>query len=141
MKHKNTQPLYIFNRENPQNSEPPNGSRRGLDYIALDFTYVCLKKSIRIVQLYFACYKGPFKYHCRGPHCNPVQGQYTARTGFSLCSISTQLEKLFNTGFPGDENRFFPLGNTTHETPGFNYRDGFAVLLNFFEFSWFIHTL
>ena len=28
MKHKNTQPLYIFNRENPQNSEPQNGPRR-----------------------------------------------------------------------------------------------------------------
>ena len=37
MKHKNTQPLYIFNRENPQNSEPQNGPRSGLDYIALDF--------------------------------------------------------------------------------------------------------
>ena len=35
MKHKNTQPLYIFNRENPQKSEPQNGPRRGLDFIAL----------------------------------------------------------------------------------------------------------
>ena len=35
MKHKNTQPLYIFNRENPQNSEQQNGPRSGLDYIAL----------------------------------------------------------------------------------------------------------
>ena len=34
-KHKNTQPLYIFTRENPQNSEPQNGLRSGLDYIAL----------------------------------------------------------------------------------------------------------
>ena len=34
-KHKNTQPLYIFNRENPQNSEPHNVPRRGLDFIAL----------------------------------------------------------------------------------------------------------
>ena len=25
LKHKNTQPSYIFNRENPQNSEPQNG--------------------------------------------------------------------------------------------------------------------
>ena len=24
-KHKNAQPIYIFNRENPQNSEPQNG--------------------------------------------------------------------------------------------------------------------
>ena len=35
LKHKNTQPLYIFNRENPQNSEPQNSPRRGLDFIAL----------------------------------------------------------------------------------------------------------
>ena len=26
---------YIFNRENPQNSEPQNGPRRGLDFIPL----------------------------------------------------------------------------------------------------------
>ena len=39
LKHKNTQPLYIFNRENPQNSEPQTGPRRGLDFIALsEFT-------------------------------------------------------------------------------------------------------
>ena len=37
LKHKNTQPLYIINRENPQNSETQNGPRRGLDFIALLF--------------------------------------------------------------------------------------------------------
>ena len=26
----------IFNKENPQNSEPQNGPRRGLDFIALN---------------------------------------------------------------------------------------------------------
>ena len=35
MKYKNTQPSYIFHRENPQNAEPQNGPRRGLDFIAL----------------------------------------------------------------------------------------------------------
>ena len=35
LKKENTQPLYIFSRENTQNSEPQNGPRRGLDYIAL----------------------------------------------------------------------------------------------------------
>ena len=29
------QPSYIFNRENPQNSEPQNGPRRKLDFIDL----------------------------------------------------------------------------------------------------------
>jgi hypothetical protein len=43
LKHKNTQHLYIFNRENSQNSEPQNGPRRGLDFIALDtFEYKTL---------------------------------------------------------------------------------------------------
>ena len=36
LKHKNTQPSYIFNRENPQDSELQNGPRRGLDFIALN---------------------------------------------------------------------------------------------------------
>ena len=40
LKHKNIQPLYIFNRENPQNSEPQNGPRSGLDYIALITTFL-----------------------------------------------------------------------------------------------------
>jgi len=35
LKHKNTQPLCIYNKENPQNSEPQNGPMRGLDCIAL----------------------------------------------------------------------------------------------------------
>ena len=35
LKHINTQSTYIFNRENLQESEPQNGPRRGLDFIAL----------------------------------------------------------------------------------------------------------
>ena len=35
LKHKISQPVYIFNRENYRNSESPNGPRRGLDFIAL----------------------------------------------------------------------------------------------------------
>ena len=38
LKHKISQPIYIFNRENSQNSESPNGPRRGLDFIALGAT-------------------------------------------------------------------------------------------------------
>jgi hypothetical protein len=33
-----TQPIYIFNRENPQISESPNDPWRGLDFIALVYT-------------------------------------------------------------------------------------------------------
>ena len=39
LKHENTQPLYIFKRKNPRNSEPQNGPRRGLDFIALISCY------------------------------------------------------------------------------------------------------
>ena len=46
IKIKNTQPLYIFNRENPQNSEPQNGLRRGLDFIALHFWAYLVWRSI-----------------------------------------------------------------------------------------------
>ena len=35
LKHHSIQPIYIFNWENPQNSEPQNSPRRGLDFIAL----------------------------------------------------------------------------------------------------------
>ena len=52
MKHKNTQPSYIFNSENLQNSEPQNGPRRGLDFIALHF--------IKLDPT-----KGPSKYYVR----------------------------------------------------------------------------
>ena len=39
LKHHSTQPILIFNRENPQNSESPNGPKRGLDFIALGCSY------------------------------------------------------------------------------------------------------
>ena len=42
LKHHSTQPIYTFNRENPQNSESPNGPRRGPDFIAFrKTTYKC----------------------------------------------------------------------------------------------------
>ena len=42
------QPLYIFNKKNPQNSEPQNGTRRGLDFIALSYVNAPLQKSMHI---------------------------------------------------------------------------------------------
>ena len=48
LKHKNMQPLYIFNKKNPQNSEPQNGPRRGLDFIALSYVNAPLQKSMHI---------------------------------------------------------------------------------------------
>ena len=48
-------------------------------------------------------------------HCNPIQGQYRARTGF-----------------PGDGNRIFPVRKSTQGKSCFHYRDGFAVCLLIF---------
>ena len=41
-------------------------------------------------------------------HCNPVQGQYRARTGFSLCSISTQGKTCFHYRVPRWWKQVFP---------------------------------
>ena len=67
-------------------------------------------------------------------HCNPVQGQYRASTGPEQgfpCVLFPHREKpVFITGFPGDGNRFFPVGKSTQGKPCFHYRDGFAVMKN-----------
>ena len=49
MKHKNTQPLYIFNRENPKNSEPQNGTRSGLD-VLMNWCNMISKSTIKTVS-------------------------------------------------------------------------------------------
>ena len=48
-------------------------------------------------------------------HCNPVQGQYRdgLEKGFLCVAFPQRETPVFNTGFPGDENRFFPAINTT----------------------------
>ena len=57
-------------------------------------------------------------------HCKPIP---VIKTGFSLCTFSHREKPVFITGFPSDENRVFPVGNTTQGKPCFYYRDGFAV--------------
>ena len=52
LKHKNTQPLYIFKRENPQNSESQNGPRKGLDFIALYLVESRLLLLVRAMSYY-----------------------------------------------------------------------------------------
>jgi hypothetical protein len=68
-------------------------------------TSYCEKKLLE-----FEAVSREFANLLRSLHCNPVQGQYRARTGF-----------------PGDENRVFSVRNTTQGKPCFHYRDGFAV--------------
>ena len=41
-------------------------------------------------------------------HCNPVQGQYRARTGFSLCSFHTQGKTCFHFRVPRWWKQAFP---------------------------------
>ena len=66
----------------------------------------------------------------------PLQFPYRAGSGPEQgfpCVVFPHREKpVFNTGFPGDENRFFPVGNTTQGKPCFHNRDGFAVHLGEF---------
>ena len=48
------------------------------------------------------------------------------------CVLFPHREKpVFITGFPGDGNRFFPVGKSTQGKSCFHYRDGFAVYLAF----------
>ena len=63
-------------------------------------------------------------------HCNPVQGQYRARTGFSLCSKFSQgktcfhyREPLFSLQGPCIYYREFPVRITTQGNPCSHYRE------------------
>ena len=63
-------------------------------------------------------------------HCNPVQGQYRARTGFSLCSKFSQgktcfhyREPLFSLQGPCIHYREFPVRITTQGNPCSHYRE------------------
>ena len=59
----------------------------------------------------------------------PYRASTGPEQGFP-CVLFPHMEKpVFITGFPGDENRFFPVRNSTKGKPCFHYRDGFAVLL------------
>ena len=66
----------------------------------------------------------------RGVHCNPVQGQYRARTGLSLCSKFSQgktcfhyREPLFSLQGSFIHYRDFPVRITTQGDPCSHYRE------------------
>ena len=48
--------------------------------------------------------------------------------GFPCVVFPHRENPVFIAGFPVDENRIFPVGNTTQGKPCFHYRDVFAVL-------------
>ena len=66
LKHKNTQPSYFFNRENPQNSEPQFVPRRGLDFIALIWSFKTPSLLCRGTFIRFLCILGILQNHLRG---------------------------------------------------------------------------
>ena len=59
---------------------------------------------------------------------NPV---FITGNGFAVCVVFPHMKNpVFITEIPANENRFFPVGNTTQGKPCFHYRDGFAVFCN-----------
>ena len=72
-------------------------------------------------------------------HCNPVQGQYRARTGFSLCSKFSQgktcfyyREPLFSLQGPCIRYREFPVRITTQGNPCSHYREWVCSVSNYY---------
>ena len=69
-------------------------------------------------------------------NCHHTTITYRASTGPEQgfpCVVFPPREKpVFIVGFPVDENRFFPVENTTQGKPCFYYRDGFAVQIKIF---------
>ena len=63
----------------------------------------------------------------------PYRASTGPEQGFPCVVFPHRENPVFIAGFPVDENRFFPVGNTTQGNPCFHYRDGFAVqtLANF----------
>ena len=71
-------------------------------------------------------------------HCNPAQGQYRARTGFSLCTFSHREKPGFITGNPFSHYRDPVIitgnslwGKVHREIPVFITGNGFAVWTSF----------
>ena len=58
-----------------------------------------------------------------------LQSRTGPEQGFPCVVFPHREKPVFIAGFPVDENRFFPVGNTTQEKPCSHYRDGFAVPL------------
>ena len=55
-----------------------------------------------------------------------LQSRTGPEQGFPCVVFPHREKPVFITGFPGDENRFFPVRNTTPGKPCFHYMDGFA---------------
>jgi hypothetical protein len=59
----------------------------------------------------------------------PYRASTGPEQGFPCVLFPRREKPIFITGFPGDENRFFPVRKSTQEKPCFHYRGEFAVYL------------
>ena len=57
----------------------------------------------------------------------PYRASTGPEQGFPCVVFPHRENPVFIAGFLVDENRIFPVGNTTQGKPCFHYRDGFAV--------------
>ena len=57
----------------------------------------------------------------------PYRATKGSEQGFPCVLFPHREKPVFITGFPGDGNRFFPVGKSTQGKPCCYYRDGFAV--------------
>ena len=64
---------------------------------------------------------------CKGRVLIPLQSRIGPEQGFPCVLFPRRENPGFITGFPGDENRFFPVRKSTQGNPCFRYRDEFAV--------------
>ena len=60
----------------------------------------------------------------------PYRASTGPEQGFPCVLFPHREKPVFITGFPGDDNRFFPVGKSTQGNPCFPYRGGFAVYIH-----------
>ena len=82
-------------------------------------------------------------YYIKVSYCStaiPYRASTGPEQGIPCVVFPHRENPVFIAGFPVDENRVFPVGNTKQGKPCFHYRDGFAVSsLNhyFFIYPWY----
>ena len=88
--------VYIFNRENPQNSEPQNGPRRGLDFIALKFMEeISIKSSLSYRTWHAGLYSIDYKLNWNLILRNSTKWSFNNGTKYIILSMLTFENKQF----------------------------------------------
>ena len=63
----------------------------------------------------------------------PYRASTGPEQGFPCVVFPHREKPVFSSWDPCNENRIFPVGNTTQGKPCFHYRDGFAVYVKSIE--------